>query len=90
MAGAKKSWTKILKQPYTRSACEENSFRQVYLRDKKMNNDVIIKRVYDLIKSDPNTQTNLKKLYYEAIYGSNKAVQKRIRDRISYFKRDYK
>ena len=83
-------WDALLKAPYTRSFSEESKFIQVYVKEKKTNNDVIMRAIYEEIKNDSNTNANLIKLYHEALFGNDKVVLKRIRDHMSAFKREYK
>ena len=40
--------------------------------------DVSMVKIYDVIKNDPDVSKNLKMLYHEAIYGTNKDVKSRI------------
>ena len=83
-------WAQLLKHAYTRSNCEESSFIQVFVHKRKKNTDVIMRRIYEKIRFDNDTNSNLKKLYHEALYGNDKSVSKRIRDRIAYMRRDHK
>ena len=52
--------------------------------------DISIENIYEAIKSEPKIPDNLKLLYHEASYGSNKDVKIRMRNRVSNFKRKLK
>ena len=80
----------VRSKPFTRSYCEESTFIEVFCRNKKTHNDVIMRRIYEKIRDDENTNDNLKDLYHEALFGSDKKILKRMRYRISAMKRDHK
>ena len=49
--------------------------------------EVSLDYIYQAIKDDKNVDENLKLLYYESIYGSNKDVKKRMMNRMVHFRR---
>ena len=49
--------------------------------------DISIQNIYQAIRNDDKVNSNLKLLYHETIYGKNKDVKSRIRNRIANFQR---
>ena len=50
-------------------------------------NDIAMDIIYEAIRNEPKIDADLKVLYHEAIYGTDKAVKLRIRNRITNFRR---
>ena len=50
--------------------------------------EVSIDKIYQAIRDDPEVDPNLKLLYKEAVYGTNKQVKKRMKSRMSNFRRN--
>ena len=79
------NWKEILDGRYPSYKVEVNGFIESV--DISSSTEVSIDHIYDAIKSDPNVCNNLKLLYHEAVYGSNKEVKKRIKSHVSNFRR---
>ena len=78
-------WKKLLEARYPSYKVEVNAFIESV--DISSSTEVSIDHIYDAIKSDPNVCDNLKLLYHEAVYGSNKEVKKWIKSHVSNFLR---
>ena len=81
-------WEKILEGRYPSYKVEVNAFLDSLEISSSV--DVSIQKIYEAIKSDENVCDNLKLLYQEAVYGSDKGVKSRIRNRIGNFRRGLK
>ena len=58
--------------------------------DISSSTEISIEYIYEQIKSDGNVCDNLKLLYHEAVFGENKSVKTRIKNRVSNFRRALK
>ena len=78
-------WAEILDKKYPSYTTEV----QTFLDNAHISNstDVSMIKIYDVIVHDPNVSEVLKMLYHEAIYGCNKDVKLRIRNRVANFRR---
>ena len=77
--------TTILEGRYPSYTIEVNTF--IESADVSSSPEISAQMVYEAIKSDGKVCDNLKLLYHEAIFGSNKKVKKRIYNRMSHFRR---
>ena len=78
-------WSELLDQRYPSYKVEVNAF----LESLKVSSspEISIEKVYHAIKDDLAINDNLKVLYHEAVFGSNKEVKLRLRNCMSNFKR---
>ena len=58
--------------------------------DIATSSDISAAKIYDAIRDLAEVNKNLKKLYREALFGSNKDVKARIKSRISNFRRNFR
>ena len=58
--------------------------------DISNSSEISMEYIYEQIKSDANVSDNLKLLYHEAVFGENKAVKARIKNRVANFRRALK
>ena len=74
-------WDEIFKDRHPAFKVEENAF----VASLKICNstEVAAEHIYRAIKDDKDIPENLKLIYKEAVYGSNKQVKKRIRNRMT-------
>ena len=78
-------WDEILSKKYPSYRVEV----QTYLDTAHISRsaDVSIDKIYSVIVNDPNVSEALKLMYHETLYGTNKDVKLRIRNRIANFRR---
>ena len=81
-------WTPILDARYASYTVEVQAFVDTVHISSSV--DISIENIYEAIKSHAKVPDNLKLLYHEAAYGSNKDVKIRMRNRVSNFKRKLK
>ena len=81
-------WSQILDGRYPSYKVEVLAFLDSL--DISSSTDISIEYIYDQIKTDGNVCDNLKLLYHEAVYGQNKAVKNRMKNRVSNFRRALK
>ena len=77
-------WKKLLDARYPSYKVEVRAFLDSL--DVSNSNEISAEKV-DAIKFDEDVDDNLKLLYSEAIYGSDKEVKARIKNRMANFKR---
>ena len=78
-------WNKILEGRYPSYKVEVLAFLDSL--DISSSNEISAENVYEAIKDDPNVLDNLKLIYKEALYGTNKKAKARISNRMANFKR---
>ena len=88
MSEGKPDWDKILRAKYNSYKVEVQAY--LYSLDIATSSDISIVYIYEAIRNDQKVHENLKLLYKEALYGSNKDVKSRIRNRIANFRRSLK
>ena len=81
-------WEALLKPKY-------NSFKvevEAYLDSIEIatSTEISMANIYKAIKDDPKVNPDLKLLYKEALFGKNKDVKARIKNRIANFRRGLK
>ena len=78
-------WQEILKDRFPTFKVEENAF----MNSLKVCNstDVSAEKIYESIKDDEDVPSNLKALYCEAVYETDKDVKTRIRNHIGNIRR---
>ena len=81
-------WEEILKDRYAIFKLEEQGFKESI--DICNSTDVSAEKIYYTIMDSDEIPDNLKKLYREAVFGFNKKVKKRIKDRIANMRRNHK
>ena len=81
-------WDKLLEGCYPSHKVEVNAFLDSLEISSSV--EVSIEKIYDAIKYDENVCKYLKILYKEAIFGSEKLVKNRIRNRIGNFRHGFK
>ena len=79
------NWSQILEQRFPSYKAEVTAFLDMVHISKST--DVLIEKIYEIIKDDDDVPENLKLLYKECIYGTDKNVKLRMRNRIGNFKR---
>ena len=79
------NWKELLDGRYPSYKVEVNAFLDSV--DISSSTEISMDHIYQAIKSDPNVCDNLKLLYHESVYGSDKEVKKRIKSRVSNFRR---
>ena len=79
------NWSELLDQRYPSYKVEVNAFLDSL--EVASSPEITIEKVYLAIKDDPQVNDNLLALYHEAIYGTNKDVKLRMKNRMSNFKR---
>ena len=82
------NWAEILEKKYPSYKLEVETFLDTAHISRS--NDVSMIKIYDVIVHDPNISEVLKMMYHEAIYGTNKEVKTRMRNRIANFRRSLK
>ena len=88
MATKDNEWTDILKPAYNTYQCEEEAY--IEISKITIDNEVALEYLYDnAVQDNLDVSINLRKLYDEAINGSNKDVRRRMLSRMSHFKRIY-
>ena len=81
-------WSQILEGHYPSYKVEVLAYLDSL--DISSSNEISIEYIYEKIKSDHNVGDNLKLLYHEAVFGQNKAVRARMKNRVSNFLRALK
>ena len=81
-------WEKVLKGKYV----SYNVEIEAYLDSLEIatSTEISMQKIYFVIRNDPSVHENLKALYREALFGTNKEVKARIKNRISNFRRNYR
>ena len=81
-------WVEIMKDRFATFKVEETAF---YESLKICNStEVAIAKIYESIKDLADIPSSLILMYWEAAYGDNKKVKRRIRNRISNIRRNLK
>ena len=78
-------WEPLLKAKYPSYTAEVEAFLDSL--DIATSTEISMEKIYDAIREDPKVDDNLKCLYMEAIFGSNKDVKLHIKNWIANFKR---
>ena len=78
-------WAKILDLRYKSFKVEVDAFLNSC--DVSSSTEIAQEMIYEAIKCDQHVSENLKLLYKEACYGTNKDVKLRIKNRITNFRR---
>ena len=81
-------WEEILSKKYPSYRVEVMTYLDTVHISRST--DVSIDKIYSVIVHDPNVSENLKLMYHETLYGTNKEVKQRIRNRIANFRRSLK
>ena len=81
-------WQQLLKGKYPSYKIEV----ETYLENLEVatSSEISARKIYDAIKDLPEINENLKKIYKEALFGSDKEVKSHIKNRMSNFKRSTK
>ena len=77
-------WSKLLDAWYPSYKAEVEAFLESL--EVSNSNEIIIGKVFDAICYNDDVDNNLKLLYSEAVYGSDKQVKLRIKSRMSNFR----
>ena len=77
-------WEPILKAKYPSYKVEVEAFLESL--DIATSSEISMQKIYHAIREDPKVHENLKSLYTEAVFGSNKDVCARIKNRIANFR----
>ena len=85
---SKVDWSDLLDKKYNSYKVEVSAYLDSL--DVSNSSDISMQFIYDRIRHAPKVHENLKLLYKEVIYGSEKAVKMRIRNRLANFKRSLK
>ena len=78
-------WDALLKAKYSSFKVEVQAYLDSL--DISTSTKISIEKIYHAIRNDEKVNSNLKLLYREACFGSNKDVKTRIKNRISNFRR---
>ena len=76
-------WASFLDKKYPSYTVEVNAFLDSL--DISKSTDVCIENIYLAIRQDDNVNSDLKLLYHETIYGTNRDVKARIQNRVANF-----
>ena len=79
------NWAELLDKKYPSYTVELNAF--LATANVCKGTDVSIQNIYEAIRNDDKVEANLKILYHECIYGTNKDVKLRICNRVAHFRR---
>ena len=82
------NWKELIRARYPSYKVEVNAFLESL--EVSSSSDISIEKVYEAIKDDPQVNSNLILLYWEAAFGSNKDVKVHMKSRMSNFKRGLK
>ena len=74
------NWEKILRDRYSTFKAEEKAY--VDSLEICNSTDISIEKIYETIKNNEDIPTNLKLMYRKAIFGQDKTVKTRIKNRI--------
>ena len=74
-------WAPLLKAKYPSYTVEVQAFLDSL--DIVTSSEISMEKIYEAIREDPKVNENLKYLYVEAIFGSNKDVRARIKNRVA-------
>ena len=85
MASKGINWAELLEKKYNSYTVEVEAFLETAHVSKST--EISIQNIYSAIRNDDKVDSNLKLLYHETIYGTNKEVKTRIRNRVSHFRR---
>ena len=77
-------WAAILEKKYPSYMLEVETFLDTIHISRS--NDVSMIKIYEVILHDPNIDEVLKMMYEETIYGKNKDVKLRMRNRVANFR----
>ena len=83
--GTPVDWTKLREARYPSYKVEVEAFLDSL--SVSNSNEVTIAKVFDAIKYNDDVDDNLKLLYGEAVFGTDKQVKLRIKNRIANFRR---
>ena len=81
-------WKLLLKGKYPSYKIEVETFLDNL--EIGTSSEIFARKIYDVIKDLPEINENLQKLYKEALFGTNKEVKSRIKNRMSNFQRNTK
>ena len=86
--GSDIDWETVLKGKYV----SYNIEIEAYLASLEIatSTEISMQKIYFAIRDSPVVHDNLKMLYREALFGKNKEVKARMKNRISNFRRNYK
>ena len=79
------NWSQILEERFPSYKVEVSAFLETLHISKST--DVSIEKIYQVIKDEQDVPEHLKMLYHECIFGTDKSVKTRIRNRVGNFKR---
>ena len=79
-------WQHLLNDRYPTYQIEKKAFVDSLKVCNSM--DVSAEKIYDAIKDDVDVPNNLKALYHEAVFGTDKDVKSRIKSRIANIRRN--
>ena len=85
MASKRINWAELLEKKYQSYTVEVEAFLETAHVSKST--EISIQNIYQAIRNDVKVDENLKLLYHETIYGTNKDVKTRIRNRVAHFRR---
>ena len=85
MAGKSLNWQELLDKKYQSYTVEVEAFLESAHVSKST--EILIQKIYEAIRNDVNVDNSLKMLYHGTIYGTNKDVKSRIRNRVAHFRR---
>ena len=83
-----KDWKVVLKAKFPSYKVEVEAFLSSL--EIATSSDISAAKCYDAIRDLPDVNENLKSLYKEALFGKDKDVKARIKNRMSNFRRNLK
>ena len=81
-------WDVVLKGKYVSYNIEIDAYLESL--EIATSTDISMQKIYFAIRDSPVVHENLKALYREALFGKNKEVKARIKNRISNLRRNYR
>ena len=81
-------WDSVLKGKYVSYNVEIDAYLESL--EIATSTEISMQKIYFAIRDDPSAHENLKAMYREALFGNNKEVKARIKNRISNFRRNYR
>ena len=81
-------WERVLKGKYVSYNVEVDAYLESV--EIATSTDISMQKIFFAIRDDPSVHENLKAMYREALFGKNKEVKSRIKNRIANFRRNYR
>ena len=79
-------WDEVMRERYATFKLEEQGF--IESLEICNSTEISAEKIYYTIREDPDIPENLKLMYRESVFGTNKKVKRRIKNRISNMRRN--